>query len=50
MCLFPVANGALLVQKKLGLRFTVTVRVSCRNGVSVTSLKDVIDFLCFERR
>jgi len=25
------------------------VRVTCRGAISVTSLKDVIDFLCFER-
>ena len=47
---FPVANGALPVQKWSKLRFRVTVRVSRRSSASDTSLKDGTDFLYFERR
>jgi len=49
--LFPVANGALFVQNKLGWfrvrvsrvnRFSVRYRVSCHSGVSGTSFKDTL--------
>ena len=39
VCLFPVANGALFVQKN------VTARVSFFSGVLDNGFKDVIDFL-----
>jgi len=45
MCLFPLADGALFVQKKLGFRVDVRVSVSCRSGVLATSFKDAIDLL-----
>jgi len=47
--LFPVANGALFVQNKLGWfrvrvsrvnRLSVRDRVRCHSGVSATSFKD----------
>jgi len=50
--LFPVASCALL-GLGIGLeyrRVSVRFRVSCHRDVSATSFKDVIDFLCFERR
>ena len=59
VCLFLVANCALFAQKKLGFTVVVSrvsvsvrvsVRISCHSSVSAASFKDVIDFLCHERR
>ena len=50
--LFPVANGQLFAQNKLGLfrirvsrviRLSVRYRVSCHSGVSATSFKDTLN-------
>jgi len=50
--LFPVANGALFVQNKLGwfrvrvsrvIRLSVRYMVSCHSGVSATSFKDTLN-------
>ena len=48
VCLFPVA---LFVQKskKWGLGLVLKLAACCC-GISATSFKDVIDFLCFECR
>jgi len=37
VCSFPVENGALFVQKKIGFKTRGGVRVGCRRGVSATS-------------
>jgi len=43
----------IVYEKKFELRVMVnrvSVRISCRIGILASSFKDVIDFLCFERR
>jgi len=42
-CLFPVANGALFVKKKLRFKVRVSYSGIC---VLASSFKDVIDLLC----
>jgi len=41
LCLFPVTNGALFMQNKLGFRVTI----NGANGVSATGYTDAVDFL-----
>ena len=50
----PAEAGTRFIQPleiSLGYRYRasrVSVRVSCRNGVSASIFKDVIDILCYE--
>jgi len=56
VCLFPIANGALMYKRNSGLELEIELRIeawvtlSYRSNVSVISFKIIIDFPYLERR
>ena len=38
--IFPAVNGALLIQKNLGLRVGVRIKVTCCMGIQATSFNE----------